>query len=60
MSNDDVVDLSEALDEEDMPMCPICGNAILAHETAQVVIAHGTKALACLPCIRETRKDFGL
>jgi len=43
-------DLGQFLELEDMPVCPLCGNAVTEDDPCMLVIAHGVKALVHTIC----------
>ena len=56
MSDDDIVDLSDVIEPDDMPLCPLCDNVINDWEPSALLFAHGVKGLAHVICIGGARE----
>jgi len=48
-----MIDITNQIDPEEMPLCPLCDQPIFTYEPHQVVTAAGAKALAHEDCARE-------
>lgn len=57
MDDDKVIDMSNVIDPEQMPLCPLCDQPIGDYEPAGLILAHGYKGLAHVICIAENRDD---
>lgn len=55
-----VVDLSEALEPEEMSVCPLCDNSMFDWDECAIFLAHGDVALAHVSCIAEKRTELGV
>ncbi len=53
MAEIETTDVSDHIEPERMPCCPLCDNGILDWELCAVITAHGGKALAHADCVEE-------
>ena len=58
--SEEIVDFSEAVEPDDMPMCPLCENSITEDEPACLIFAHGCKGIAHSLCVMSARDDLDI
>lgn len=51
--NEEIVDISNEVEGEDMPCCPLCDNEIMETEEIQLVKSNGSVAIAHKFCVEE-------
>ncbi len=52
-----MVDVSDIIEPEQMPLCPLCDNAILDWEPVVLVTCGGSKGLAHSDCVEHEEKN---
>lgn len=60
MSDDDIVDLSDAVETEYLSLCPLCDEPILHWEPYALFIAHDCIVVGHVICISDVRKRLGI
>lgn len=52
-----MIDISNAIDPEDIPLCPLCDQPIMNYETVSIGTAAGAVALVHEDCANELSED---
>jgi len=52
-----MIDISRAIDPEDIPLCPLCDQPIMRYETVAIGTAAGAVALVHEVCAKELLEE---
>lgn len=56
----EIVDLSQGVEPDDMPLCPLCDHPIMDFEPFTIFCAWSTYALGHVECVAAKREELDL